>query len=101
MKNPIDPRADYYRPEICPLLIASTTHVTADEAQIPSDNGHSRGEYGWFLYVGQPGDAVLTEIAPVSDGLAAVVSRTQQVRCPYVLLNRDAETLPGVPTYDW
>ena len=87
--------------EICPLLIASTAHVTVGEAQALTDHGYSRGEYGWFLYVGQPGEPVLSEIEPVSAGLAEVIRRARVEGCHYVLLDRDAGILPDAPTYDW
>ena len=87
--------------EICPLLIASTAHVTAGEAQALTDHRYSRGEYGWLIYVGQPGDSVLTDIELVSAGLVEVIRRERQEGCPYVLLDRDAGILPDAPTYDW
>jgi hypothetical protein len=87
--------------EICPLLIASTAHVTVGEAQALTDHGYSRGECGWLFFVGQPGDPVLSEIEPVSAGLAEVIRRARKEGCPYVLLDRDAGILPDVPTYDW
>ena len=87
--------------EICPLLIASTAHVTVGEPQALTDHGYSRGEYGWLFYVGQPGEPVLSEIEPVSAGLAEVIRRARVEGCPYVLLDRDAGILPDAPTYDW
>ena len=87
--------------EICPLLIASTAHVTAGEAQALTDHGYSRGEYGWLFYVGQAGEPVLSEIEPVSAGLAEVIRRARREGCPYVLLDRDADFLADAPTYDW
>ena len=82
-------------------LIASTAHVTVGEAQALTDHGYSRGEYGWLFYVGQPGEPVLSEIEPVSAGLAKVIRRARQECCLYVLLDRDAGILPDAPTYDW
>ena len=84
-----------------PLVIASTAHVTVGEAQALTDHGYSRGEYGWFFYVGQYGDPVLTDIEPVSAGLVEVIRRARREGCPYVLLDRDAGILPDAPTYDW
>ena len=100
--GPTDATEECRRPtEICPLLIASTAHVTVGEAQALTDHGYSRGEYGWFLYVGQPGEPVLSEIEPVSAGLAEVIRRARVEGCHYVLLDRDAGILPDAPTYDW
>ena len=75
--------------------------MTVGEAQALTDHGYSRGEYGWLFYVGQPGEPILSEIEPASAGLAEVICRARQEGCPYVLLDRDADTLADVPTYDW
>ena len=84
-----------------PMMITSTAHLTGGEAQALTDHGYSRWEYGWLLYVGQPGEPVLTEIEPVSAGLAEVIRRARQECCHYVLLDRDAGILPDAATYDW
>jgi len=83
------------------LLLTSTSHVTADEAQVLSDCGYCRDETGWFFYVGGVEHEALPEIVRKSRGLFAVILCAHANGCPYVLLDRDAETLPGVPIYDW
>ena len=83
------------------LLIASTSHVTEHEAQTLTSHGYSRGEYGWFLYVGMHWEPVLAEIETLGDGLAGVILHARKSGCQYVLLDRDADTLPGVSTYIW
>jgi hypothetical protein len=83
------------------LLVASTGHVTVREAQSLTNHGHCRGETGWFFYVGQNGLPALAELEPLSEGLAAVVRQAQASGCQYVLLDRDAIPLSGIPTYDW
>ena len=87
--------------EIHPLLVTSTAHVTDEEAQILTDHGYSRDQFGWFFYVGNEEYDALPEIVRKSRGLFAVILCARVNGCPYVLLDRDAEVLPGVPIYDW
>jgi hypothetical protein len=87
--------------EIQQLLVTTTSHVTDQEAQALTDHGYSRDQYGWFFYAGGETHYVLPEIVRRSRGLFAVILCARVNACDYVLLDRDAETLPGVPTYDW
>ena len=87
--------------EIQQLLVTSTSHVTDQEAQTLTDHGYSRDQCGWFFYVGGEDHDTLPEIARKSRGLFAVIFCARVNGCHYVLLDRDAETLPGVPVYDW
>jgi hypothetical protein len=83
------------------LLVTSTAHATVEEAQALTHHGYSRGAYGWFFYVGEYEDPVLAEIEPLSDGLVGVIRQARECGCQYVLLNRDADTIPNAPTYQW
>jgi hypothetical protein len=87
--------------EIQRLLVTSTSHVTDPEAQILTHHGYRRDEYGWFFYVGSDEHDALPEIVRKSRGLFAVILCARVNGCSYVLLDRDAEPLPGVPLYDW
>jgi len=87
--------------EIQLLLVTSTSHVTDQEAQALTDHGYSRDQSGWFFYVGGEDHDASPEIARKSRGLFAVILCARVNGCHYVLLDRDAETLTGVPTYDW
>jgi hypothetical protein len=87
--------------EIHLLLVTSTGHVTDHEAAILTDHGYGRGQFGWFFYVGEEGYDALPEIGRPSRGLFAVVLCARVNGCHYVLLDRDADPLPGVPIYDW
>jgi hypothetical protein len=83
------------------LLVTSTAHVTDQEAQLLTDHGYGRDAYGWFLYVGEEGHTAVPEIVRKSRGLFAVILCARVNGCPFVLLDRDAEPIPGVPVYDW
>jgi hypothetical protein len=87
--------------EVHSLLVASTAHVTPQEAQALTDHNYGRDEWGWFFYVGPRGGSVLPELDPLSNGLSEVVRQARVRGCFYVLLDRDADPLHGVPTYDW
>jgi len=87
--------------EIHLLLVTSTAHVTDQEAKALTDHGYSRDQTGWFFHVGGEEHDALTEIIRKSRGLFAVILCARVNGCHYVLLDRDAETLPGVPIYDW
>ena len=86
--------------EIQLSLVTSSSHVTDTEAQALTDHGHEE-RYGWFFYVGGEEHEALPEIAGKSRGLFAVILCARVNGCHYVLLDREAETLPGVPIYDW
>jgi hypothetical protein len=96
-----DRRDDQKIAEVHSILVASTAHVTAREAQSLTDHGYCRGEIGWFFYVGQNGPPDLADLESLSGGLGAVVRQAQERGCHYVLLDRDANPLSGIPTYDW
>jgi hypothetical protein len=87
--------------EVHTLFVASTSHVTPQEGQALTDHNYARGEYGWFFYVGPRGGSVLPEFDSLSQGLSEVVRQARARGCFYVLLDRDANPLNGIPTYDW
>jgi hypothetical protein len=93
--------SDAYPVEVHSLLVASTAHVTPQEAQALTDHNYGRGEWGWFFYVGPRGGSVLPELDGLSNGLSEVVRQARARGCFYVLLDRDANPLKGIPTYDW
>jgi hypothetical protein len=87
--------------EIHSLIVASTAHVTPEEAEALTKNGYSRGVFGWFFYVGRPGACVLADLGILSAGLSEVIRQARARGCVYVLLDRDAGALDGAPIYDW
>ena len=88
-------------PNICSLLVASTAHVTAEEAQSLTDHGYARGEYGFFFYAAGDLNVVVTELGVLSEGLHGVIREAHGRGCQYVLLDRDGPSIDGIPTYDW
>jgi len=83
------------------MMVVSTQHVTVEERDILDAQGYSRGEYGWLIWVGREKDFPIPEIPRPSEGLRGVIERARAVQCTYVLMDRDADTLPDLPVYDW
>jgi hypothetical protein len=88
------------QPEIHQLLVTSTAHVTADEAKVLTAQCN-RNKYGWFFYIGSGEDEVFLPIVQPSPGLDGVIHHARTHGCVYVLLDRDADKLPNVPSYEW
>jgi hypothetical protein len=81
--------------------VASTAHVTAEEAQFLTDLGLARGEYGFFFYAAGEPNVVLTELGALSEGLQGVIREAHGRGCQYVLLDRDGPLISGIATYAW
>jgi hypothetical protein len=94
-------KADATPAEVHSVLVTCTAHVTVQEAQALTDHGYSRGEYGWLIYVGRHNAPVLPELEPLNEGLRGVIREAHARGCLYVLLDRDADPLSGIATYDW
>lgn len=87
-------------PEVVQMLIVTTAHATKAEAVVLNEN-YARKDTGWLVHIGEVGDAVVSELPELNKGLTGVFEKARQLHCPYVLFDRDAEPLVGVPTYDW
>lgn len=88
-------------PEIYKVLVCSTAHVTREEAEILDHHGYARGEVGWLVWVLKDQDFAVPEIEHPSPGLKGAIDFARNSGCQYLLFDRDAETLEGVPDYDW
>jgi len=83
------------------MMVTSTAHVTLEEGEALTESGYDRGVFGWLFYVGQPGVPVLADLGTLSTGLNEVIREARVRGCTYVLLDRDASPLDGIPIYDW
>lgn len=83
------------------FLDVSTSNLTKATAQRFEDgegwHQSMSGEYGWLVYVPEEGNT--RDDAP--DDLKAVIAFAQQHACDYILFDRDADPVGGLPVYDW
>lgn len=92
------------------MLELSTAHITEQTAEWIDDNlvfqntnilgtdmniiAYQKGDYGWFIPLGQDFDLVPAD-------LKQVIEKAKQLKCDWIMLDRDAETVDGLRTYDW
>jgi hypothetical protein len=93
--------------EIAKHLVLSTAHITETTSQLfdiwadlsplqrPLDVAST--DYGWFVSIRRNPNAD-QEVPP--ELLAAVVFAGKQ-GCAWLLLDRDADTIPELQTFDW
>lgn len=80
--------------EIRSFLTLSTAHITRETSESLSERDYNFGEYGHFIWAGGPQ-------ANISGDLWDVINYTRDLGCAYVLLDRDADTVDNLPTYEW
>lgn len=97
--------------EVRRMMVCSTSHVDLLDAQWLTEQaeatvdhqkaGHPEPKfpvgatvYGWFFRA-PPSDADFPEF------LRGIIEAARNAGCDYVMLDRDAEELDGVPTFDW
>jgi hypothetical protein len=92
------PTRDPVRDAMEPMLVASTSHLTASTlaglASSPEATAPHRviaHDYGFLLYVGQPAECVAD--------LAASLALARAYGAVWLNFDRDAAELPGLPTY--
>jgi hypothetical protein len=88
------------------ILVLSTGHITKATAELldglpanqyPSTGG-PYGDYGYFLYA-YDADHEYDDTMP--DDLKAVLTFARAHGCVNVLLDCDADTVDGLPVFDW
>jgi hypothetical protein len=82
--------------DIHSVLVTSTAHLTRRDEKMLTRIGYRRGEYGWLLDVGRPGDP-MPEVDLPSAGLVGAILFARDKGCVYLLFY-DGQRLPGVPT---
>ena len=82
-----------------PMLVLSTGNLTSDTCNRwmkSADHAvFEKGEYGWFVYVTEPGDC------DTPPDLADCMAFARRRRCVWIMFDRDAPAPPGLPNYDW
>lgn len=86
------------------FLDVSTANLTEDEAALVGDTEniiysvHSHGMWVWVA----PDDVHDKGIAERGyPNLVAVMKVARELDCPWINFDADAETLDGLPTFDW
>lgn len=89
--------------EIDRVLVCSTSHITAEDNQSLFDEEtglvvYEMGEYGWLI-LARPIDA--SEPRKHSDTLEKLLAFTRKHRCDWLRLDRDANEIEGLETFEW
>lgn len=89
------------------MLVTSITSVSEETANL-LDNAYTsvlsgivryaKDEYGWFVFV--PPSPVIDELN-LPDDLRRLLHYARDLQCDWVMLDRDAEAIDALPTYDW
>lgn len=99
-------------PGVCRYLDASTAHMSKIDALNfgseckPSRKSHiifdAHGEYGWWVHVSDdPADDIKTLAHGMSRAFIGVIRHARANGCNWVLFDRDADHIPGLPTFNW
>lgn len=98
--------------EIVSMLIAGTCNISeSDNDKLTTKTdlvplAYDKIEYGYLFWV--PDDDGIREDlegqlkkAGYSPGLHALLEKANELGCRYLYLDRDAEPVEGLPTFDW
>lgn len=87
------------------FLDASTAHLPQNICELlDSYDGviaYEHGEYGWLLWVPDDVDEHATDYLDIPDEVLVVQRFARNLDCDYVLLDRDADRVDGLPTWEW
>ena len=85
-------------------LVLSTAHITEQTSALLTSDAidglavYPKGEYGFFVYVPEESSE---DISDCPKDLMACIEAAKERGCEWLMLDRDAETLEALPTYDW
>lgn len=87
-----------------PMLVLSTGHLTKDTCNsfLPGylgpcfEKANDGDRYGWWVYVVEddPDNEVPTD-------LRMCMELARSVNCCWIMFDRDAASVDGLPTFDW
>ena len=90
------------------VLSISTAHISA-ETDEKLRNGdmdeagmsvYEKGEFGWFIFVDHVVECFWYK-DEIPEDLMRCIRLAQANHCEWLCLDRDAETVDNLPTYDW
>jgi hypothetical protein len=83
------------------MLVLSTAHLTEETCNtfLPAWDGpaYQKGEYGWFVY----GFYGFGNTDDLPTDLEAVLQYAMCCGVEWLMFDRDASTIPNLPTFDW
>lgn len=95
------------------MLVLSTAHITEETSECLDNSAISseqrvplhfaKGEYGFLIPIipFEPGDVEDRERWEAYPDLAAIRAVAEAAGCSWIMLDRDADTVDGLSTYDW
>jgi len=89
------------------ILNASTGHITEEDVQLLEKESHfsvGNFEYGFFLFTQTAKHNPAFDVSysyEYSKAFQELVALAERLGCRYICLDRDAEYIPGLPTFDW
>lgn len=95
----------YYKLDITKTLTVSIVHIKRETASYLEKEDHeelivyTKGEYGWFIYIGSEYLEEELEYAP--EDLVQVIRFAQKQDCQWLVLDCDGEEVHELPTYEW
>lgn len=94
-----------------PILTISTASITQEDADKLTAGGHEfivrpNGKYGWFVRIIQNYNEHTDMLEKIhgddfSEHFVNLVEHARDLGCGWILLDRDADEYPYMPTFDW
>lgn len=99
---------------IIKCLDLCTSHVTVkDQAKLDDEHNcfadvgprKSNHEYGWIIFLGHPEQveefSTAAKRAGMSKAFCDVIKYALKRKCSLIQFDRDADIIPGLPTFEW
>lgn len=93
--------------EIDRTLVCTTSHITAEDNQQLFDEEtnlvvYSMDEYGYMIWTGgNTFQLYMQEAKNISDSFRILLTFAKQQKCEWLRLDRDAEEIEGLETFEW
>lgn len=82
-----------------PMLVLSTGNLSFQTCNVwMNQTDHAvfeKADYGWFVYVAEPGDD------DIPGDLRDCLALARRCRCDWIMFDRDAAISPDLPSFDW
>ena len=89
--------------EIARMLVLSTSHLSETTCNVWLHScpwsAFEKGGYGWFVYVCD--DLAICEAPGVPLELRSALHVARLAGCQWIMFDRDGDTVPALPEFDW